>query len=57
MAAIPLNPGIINTDMLRSCFGNNASAYPSPAVWAKKVAPFLLELGPDDNGDALTAPN
>jgi NAD(P)-dependent dehydrogenase (short-subunit alcohol dehydrogenase family) len=56
MAAIPLNPGIINTDMLRSCFGNNASAYPSPATWAKKVAPFLLELGPDDNGDALTAP-
>jgi len=26
MAAIPLNPGIINTEMLQSCFGGSASA-------------------------------
>lgn len=57
MAAVPLNPGIIDTDMLRSCFGDNAAAYPSPANWAKKAAPFLLELGPEDNGDPLTAPS
>jgi NAD(P)-dependent dehydrogenase (short-subunit alcohol dehydrogenase family) len=40
MAAIPLNPGIIDTDMLRSCFGDSASSYPLPSSWAKKVAPF-----------------
>lgn len=57
MAAIPLNPGIIDTEMLRSCFGDSASSYPLPATWAKKTAPFLLELGPEDNGDPLTAPN
>ena len=57
MAAIPLNPGIIDTDMLRSCFGDSAGSYPSPRTWAKKVAPFLLELGPEDNGDPLTAPS
>ncbi len=57
MAAIPLNPGIIDTDMLRSCFGDSASSYPSPKTWAKKVAPFLLEIGPEDNGDPLTAPS
>jgi NAD(P)-dependent dehydrogenase (short-subunit alcohol dehydrogenase family) len=57
MAAVPLNPGIIDTDMLRSCFGDNASDYPSPEKWAKSAAPFLLELGPEDNGDPLTAPN
>jgi len=57
MAAVPLNPGIINTDMLQSCFGGDANAYPSPAVWAKKVAPFLLRLGPADNGKPLTAPS
>jgi NAD(P)-dependent dehydrogenase (short-subunit alcohol dehydrogenase family) len=57
MAAIPLNPGIIDTDMLRSCFGDSASSYPRPTSWAKKVAPFLLELGPEDNGDPLTAPS
>jgi NAD(P)-dependent dehydrogenase (short-subunit alcohol dehydrogenase family) len=56
MAAVPLNPGIINTQMLQSCFGSSASSYPSPAEWAKRAVPFLLELGPDDNGKQLTAP-
>ncbi len=56
MAAIPLNPGIINTDMLQSCFGGSASAYPTAEQWAKKAVPFLLGLGPEDNGRSLTAP-
>ena len=56
MAAVALNPGIINTDMLRSCFGGSASGYLSPAEWAKTAVPFLLKLGPNDNGKALTAP-
>jgi hypothetical protein len=43
--------------MLECCFGSQAADYPSPAAWAKKAVPFLLELGPDDNGDALTAPD
>lgn len=57
MAAVPLNPGIIDTDMLRSAFGSGASAYPSPAEWAKRTVPFLLELGPKDNGRPQTAPS
>jgi NAD(P)-dependent dehydrogenase (short-subunit alcohol dehydrogenase family) len=56
LAAVPLNPGIINTGMLRSCFGGSASAYPSPPEWAKVAAPFLLKLGPADNGRPLTVP-
>jgi NAD(P)-dependent dehydrogenase (short-subunit alcohol dehydrogenase family) len=56
LAAIPLNPGIINTDMLRSCFGGSASNFPSPEEWAKVAVPFLLKLGPDDNGKPLTVP-
>ena len=56
MAAVALNPGIINTDMLQSCFGGSASGYPSPAEWAKNAAPFLLKLGPGDNGKQLTVP-
>ena len=55
LAAIPLNPGIIHTDMLETCFGSQAAEYITPASWAKP-APFLLELGPEDNGDALTVP-
>jgi NAD(P)-dependent dehydrogenase (short-subunit alcohol dehydrogenase family) len=57
MAAIPLNPGIIHTDMLDSCFGTNAAAYPRAEQWAKKAVPFLLDLGQEDNGDPLTAPS
>lgn len=54
VAAIALNPGIINTDMLQSCFGGSASAYPSAEQWARKAVPFLLELGPRHNGQSLT---
>lgn len=56
MAAIPLNPGIINTEMLQSCFGGSASDYPSAAQWAKVAVPFLLNLGPGDNGKPLCVP-
>jgi NAD(P)-dependent dehydrogenase (short-subunit alcohol dehydrogenase family) len=54
VAAIALNPGVINTDMLKSCFGGSASAYPSAEQWARKAVPFLLELGPKHNGQSLT---
>ena len=56
LAAIPLNPGIIDTDMLRSCFGGSALGYPSPAEWAAIAVPFLLKLGPADSGKPLTVP-
>jgi NAD(P)-dependent dehydrogenase (short-subunit alcohol dehydrogenase family) len=54
MCAVPLNPGIINTDMLQSCFGADAASYPTPDQWAKKAVPFLLGLSARDNGKSLT---
>jgi NAD(P)-dependent dehydrogenase (short-subunit alcohol dehydrogenase family) len=54
MAAVPLSPGIIDTDMLRSCFGGDAGMYPDPEAWAKAAVPYLLGLGPADNGQSLT---
>jgi NAD(P)-dependent dehydrogenase (short-subunit alcohol dehydrogenase family) len=56
MAAVPLNPGVINTDMLRSCFGAEAARYPSPEQWAETAVPLLLRLGPKDNGKSLSVP-
>jgi NAD(P)-dependent dehydrogenase (short-subunit alcohol dehydrogenase family) len=56
MAAVPLNPGIINTEMLQSCFGHGAAAYPDAAEWAERAVPFLLKLGSKDNGHPLSAP-
>ena len=56
MAAVPLNPGIIDTDMLRVGFGDRASGFPGPDPWAQSAAPFLLGIGPKDNGKPLTVP-
>jgi NAD(P)-dependent dehydrogenase (short-subunit alcohol dehydrogenase family) len=44
MAAVALNPGIINTAMLRSAFEGGAENYPSPEAWATIAAPLLLKL-------------
>lgn len=54
MAAIPLNPGIINTDMLQSCFGKSAKSYPTADEWSRTAAPYLLNLGAGDNGESLS---
>ena len=56
MASVPFNPGIIDTDMLRSTFGGQSSSFPKPDAWAKTAVPFLLGLGPKDNGRPLSAP-
>jgi NAD(P)-dependent dehydrogenase (short-subunit alcohol dehydrogenase family) len=54
MAAVPLNPGIIDTDMLRQCWADAAGSYPKPEAWAKVAAPFILGLGPKDNGRSVS---
>jgi NAD(P)-dependent dehydrogenase (short-subunit alcohol dehydrogenase family) len=56
LGAIPLNPGIINTEMLQSCFGASATHYETAREWAQRAVPFLLGLGPDQNGQSLTVP-
>ena len=56
VATVALNPGIIDTEMLRSCFAGGASAYPKPAEWAKRAGPFLLALGAKDNGRSHDVP-
>src|SRR5207245_5026489 len=44
LAAVALNPGVIDTDMLRLCWAEDAGQYPSPQQWAERAAPFLLRL-------------
>lgn len=56
LAAVPLNPGIIDTDMLRSCFAASARQYPSPEEWSHRAAPFILQLGRRHNGQSLSVP-
>lgn len=56
MAAIPLSPGIIHTEMLEICYGEDAASYTSIKDWQEKAVPFLLQLSPADNGVPLTVP-
>ncbi len=54
MAAVPLNPGVIDTDMLRQAWADGAARYPRADEWAQRAAPFLLALTAKDNGRSLT---
>ena len=56
LSAVALNPGIINTSMLQTSFGEQAEQYRSPEQWASTAAPFLLSLNASHNGQAMTAP-
>ena len=56
LAAIALNPGIINTAMLQSCFAGGANNYPMADEWAKTAVPFLLKINAANNGEPLTVP-
>ncbi|MEO6993604.1 MAG: SDR family NAD(P)-dependent oxidoreductase [Lacunisphaera sp.] len=54
MAAVPFNPGVIDTDMLRQAWSDGAASYPKAEEWAKIAAPFILSLGPKDNGASVS---
>lgn len=54
MAAVPLNPGVIDTDMLRTCWADGAASYPKAEQWAKTAVPFILKLGPKQNGQSVS---
>ncbi len=56
VAIIPVNPGIIDTAMLRTCFGSEAGHYPDADEWARRAVPFFIQLGSKDHGRPLTVP-
>jgi NAD(P)-dependent dehydrogenase (short-subunit alcohol dehydrogenase family) len=56
LASIPLNPGIIDTQMLRTCFQESAGHYPDANHWSYGAADYILALGPTDSGLSRTIP-
>lgn len=54
MAAIPLNPGVINTELLQSCFGPGADDCPDPDSWSHYAVPYILGITPDQTGRSLS---
>ena len=56
MAAVPLSPGVVNTEMLQSCFGEGANDCVTAEDWAVTAVPYILGLGARDNGRSLSTP-
>lgn len=57
MAAFPMSPGMVDTDMLRTNFGEEAAEYQKADAWAQAAVPFILGLDPAASGESLTAPD
>jgi NAD(P)-dependent dehydrogenase (short-subunit alcohol dehydrogenase family) len=57
MAAVPLSPGIIHTEMLEICYGDDAANFTAVNDWVVQAVPFLLSLTPKNNGQPLTVPS
>lgn len=56
LAAVPLSPGVVHTPMLDTAFGAEAATHWSPEEWIDVAAPYLLRLGPKDNGRSQRIP-
>ncbi|MEM9080876.1 MAG: SDR family oxidoreductase [Verrucomicrobiota bacterium] len=54
MAVVALNPGVIDTEMLRKCWGESAGSFETAEEWGKVAVPFLEGLSAKDNGKSLT---
>ncbi len=54
MAAVALDPGTLQTDMLRQALGEGARFFPTPDQWVDKAARLILSLGPEHNGQSLS---
>lgn len=54
MAAVALSPGCVNTEMLQTCFGGDASNHKSSEEWAKSGANFILGIDRSMNGTPQT---
>ena len=54
LAAVALSPGVIDTDMLRQCWAEEAAQYPGAQAWSRGAATRLLGLGRAENGKSLS---
>ena len=54
--AVPFSPGVVETQMTRKNWGDDAANYPDPANFADRAVPFLLGLTPDRTGESVTVP-
>lgn len=53
VAVLAVNPGVVATDMLGTCFPDDASSYTPPAVCAAAFVRMLRDAGPAWNGRSV----
>lgn len=53
LATVAFNPGVIDTEMLRSTFGDGAGSYEKPNEWAQHAVSKLEEINLSDNGQTI----
>ncbi|KAK9990127.1 hypothetical protein SO802_025112 [Lithocarpus litseifolius] len=54
MAVIALNPGVIKTDMLESCFGDSAGLYQEPEAWFGEQNSVVSSIGTMSSSKKIT---
>ena len=52
-----VDPGVVDTDMLRQGFGENSGFGRNLQNWRESAVPFLLGLNASHNGSSLSVPN
>lgn len=53
LATVAFNPGVIDTKMLRSTFGDAAGSYEKPNEWAQHAVSKLEQINLSDNGQTI----
>ena len=53
LATVAFNPGVIDTEMLRSTFGDAAGTHEKPSEWAQHAVSKLEEINLSDNGQTV----
>lgn len=54
LACVAVDPGTLQTDMLKEALGAGAKFFPTPDLWVGAAADLLLSLGAEHNGQSLS---
>lgn len=56
IGTVALSPGMVDTAMLRTCYGDEAAHHHDAAAWASTAADYILTLSPSQSGESLRTP-
>lgn len=56
IGCVALSPGMVDTDMLRACYGEAAASHHNAEAWAETAADYILSLRAEQSGESLRTP-